>query len=429
MVRKVVLCTLVGLFIFAGTAFAGGGRQQRDANVLEIWSIQVDGDGPGIFQRAIERFNRSHPDIRVNLTKIANDVFKQRLAVAMAAGQAPDLFHSWSGGPMFEYANNNQILDLTPFFNANPAFRDRIMEGALAQATYNGRIWGVPLTNISIATIFYNREIFQRLNLRAPTTIGELENVADVLIANGITPFSLANATRWTGSMFFMYLATRRGGIEPFTRAVDGSGSFNHPAFIHAGERIQDWVRRGFFLPGFNGLDWDAGLARAPLYRGETAMVLMGSWFVSQAQAESPEFAQIMGAFPFPRDEHGVGDPREVVGTMGDNFYHINADTRNPEAAFRLLMYLLDDQAVEESVNDGRIPPVRGVRIDNPLLREVFEQVNNATAVQLWYDQSLAPEVAHVHLITSQEIFGLTRTSASAAQELHDAQQAYLRRR
>ena len=417
---------LVGLMLaIAAFAFARG--QQQDANTLEIWSIQVDGDGPGTFQRAISRFNRSNPDIRVNLNLVSNDVYKQRLAVAMAAGQTPDLFHSWSGGPMYEYANNNQILDLTPYMTANARFRDRFLPAAIAQASYNGRIWGVPMTNVAVCTVFYNREIFQRLNLRVPTTVSELEALNDTLLRNGITPFSLANLTRWTGSMYFMFLATRHGGTQPFVGGVDGSGSFNNPSFIYAGEKIQEWVNKGYFLPGFNGLDWDSGQARAPLYRGETAMLLMGSWFVSQAQSESPEFFQRMGVFPFPRVDGGRGDPNTVIGTVGDNFYHISSTSRNPAKAFELLTYLVDDQAVQDMLADGKIPPVRGVRIDNPLLRELFEQVNAAPDMQLWYDQSLSPEVADVHLRTSQELFGLTKTPQAAAQEMHEAQQVYLR--
>jgi raffinose/stachyose/melibiose transport system substrate-binding protein len=315
---------LIGLLVLltTGLLFVRGAQSGGSANTLEIWSIQIDGDGPGTFQRAIDRFNRANPDIKVNLNVMANDSYKQRLAVAMASGQTPDLFHSWSGGPMYEYANNNQIVDLTSYMNANN-YKARLLDTAVAQGTYNGKIYGFPMTNVSVCSVFYNKEIFQRLNLQVPTTIRELEILCDTLKRSNITPFSLANKTQWTGSMYFMFLATRRGGTAPFIKGVDGSGSFLDPAFIYAGDKIQEWVNKGYFLPGFNGLDWDSGQARTPLYRGETAMLLMGSWFVSQAQGESrDDFFPKMGVFKFPRDEQGSGDPNTVIGTVGDNFYH-----------------------------------------------------------------------------------------------------------
>ena len=423
--KKILLIGLL-VIIATGFVFARGGQAGGSGNTIEIWHIQIDGDGPPTFERAVQRFNKANPDIKVNITVIANDSYKQRLAVAMASGQTPDLFLSWSGGPMYEYANNKQIIDLTPYMNANN-YKDRLLDAAVAQGTYNGKIYGFPLTNVSVCSVFYNKEIFQRLNLKVPTTIRELEAVCDTLKANGITPFSLANKTQWTGSMYFMFLATRRGGTQPFIKGVDGSGSFTDPAFIYAGEKIQEWVRKDYFLPGFNGLDWDAAQARTPMYRGETAMLIMGSWFVSQAQGESTDFFSKMGVFKFPRDEQGIGDPNTVIGTVGDNFYHISANSKNPAKAFELLTYIVDDAGVRDMLNDGKIPPVKGVKIDNPLLAELFQQVNSAPDMQLWYDQSLSPDVAEVHKVTSQEIFGLTLSPQAAAQQLQDAQAAYLR--
>jgi raffinose/stachyose/melibiose transport system substrate-binding protein len=111
---------------------------------------------------------------------------------------------------------------------------------------------------------------------------------------------------------------------------------------------------------------------------------------------------------------------------VGDNFYHISASSKNPAKAFELLTCLMDDQGVKDMINDGKIPPVKGVSIPDPLLAELFAQVQAAPDMQLWYDQSLSPEVADVHKVTSQEIFGLTLSSEQAAQRLQDAQAAYL---
>jgi len=425
--KKTYLVCLLLLAI--GLTFTSCSKSGKDANTLEIWHVQNTQQGPVTVERAVERFLKDNPSFKVNIVVVANDVYKQRLAVAAAAGQMPDCFFSWTGGPMYEYVNDNMIVDLTPYMNADN-YKDRILDGAIAQGTYQGKIWGIPTMNISVAMVFYNKEIFQRYNLRVPTTIRELETVCNTLKANGITPFSLANKTQWTGSMYFMYLATRRGGVQPFINAVDGSGSFNDPAFIYAGEKIQEWVRRGYFLPGFNGLDWDSGQARAPMYRGETAMLIMGSWFVSQARGEDAAFASNMGMFKFPRDEQGVGDINTLVGTLGDNFYHVSSSSKNPAKAFELLTHLIDDEAIIDFLDDGKILPVKATRthLQDPMLTELFDMVQQAPDIQLWYDQSLSSDASQVHLITSQEIFGLTLSPAAAAQQLQNAQATYLER-
>jgi raffinose/stachyose/melibiose transport system substrate-binding protein len=114
---------------------------------------------------------------------------------------------------------------------------------------------------------------------------------------------------------------------------------------------------------------------------------------------------------------------------VGDNFYHISATSKNPDKAFELLTFLMDDQGVRDMVNDGWIPPVKRLAISEPLLAELYAYAQMAPDAQLWYDNSLSPEVADVHQWTTHELFGLTMTSEQAAERLQDAQAAYLRNR
>jgi raffinose/stachyose/melibiose transport system substrate-binding protein len=311
--------------------------------------------------------------------------------------------------------------------NANN-YKGRFMDRAIEQMTHQGKIWGVPVNNVAVGVFFYNKEIFSKYRLAVPTTISELEAVCDTLKRNNIFPFALANKTQWPGSIYFTALATRRSGTQPFQKAIDGSGSFTDPAFIYAGEKIQEWVKKGYFITGFNGLDWDAGQGRMTVYKGEAAMVLMGSWFNMQVFNENPVFHSKMGFFKFPRDEQGTGDPNIAIGTIGDNFYHVSASSKNQAKAFELITCLIDDEAVRDAIADGRIPPVKGVTLRDPILRELLDQIQSAPEVQLWYDQSLSFEVSDVHKVTSQQIFGNSLTPRDAAQKLQDAQAAYLRR-
>jgi raffinose/stachyose/melibiose transport system substrate-binding protein len=428
LMKKILLLTLM-LPVSVGMLFAAGGAQQGGSNTLEFWHIQSTSPGPALLQGAVDRFKAANPGIKVNVSIISNDAYKQKLAVAMASGKLPDIFISWSGGPMYEYAKAGTIIDITSYLNANGGKeKDKYLDAGIAQATYDGKIWGVPVENVAVCAVFYNKEIFAKYGLKVPTTVKELEAIADTLLKNGVKPFSLANKTQWTGSMYFMSFATRYGGVTPFIKGVDGSGSFTDPAFIYAGKKIQEWVNKGYFNTGFNGLDEDSGQSRQLLYTGDAAMTIMGSWFISNVLGENPEFAKKLGSFQFPRDEAGTGNPNTVIGTVGDNFYHISSSSKNPDKAYELLTYLLDDQAIKDRTAAGRIPPVKAATLSEPILADLFDKVKSAPDIQLWYDQSLSPEVSEVHKITSQEIFGGTLTPEAAAQRLQDAQAAYLKK-
>jgi raffinose/stachyose/melibiose transport system substrate-binding protein len=392
---------------------------------LTFWHIQTTEPFPGLMEEWMKNFSTENPNYTVEVTAVQNDAFKQKLLISMSSNQTPDIFPHWSGGPMNQYADEGKIADLTTYMNENN-YKDRFMTAAINQATYKDKIWAVPVENTSVAMFFYNKELFAKYNLQVPKTIKELEALCDTLKKNGIIPFSLANKTQWTGSMYYMYLADRFGGPEPFNAAAQRTGSFENEAFTQAGNKIQEWVKKDYFNKGFNGLDEDSGQSRTLLYSGKAAMTLMGSWFLSTVKGENPEFFdKNVGSFPFPAADDGKGDPNSVVGTVGDNFYSVSAASKDVAGAFKAITYLIDDKAVATRVENGRVPPVKGVKVTDPRLQDVLNAVEKAPYVQLWYDQYLPAEVAQVHKDTSQAIFGLAKTSEQVNKEMEAAAKKY----
>ncbi len=387
---------------------------------LTLWHIQTTEPMPTIIKDSMDRFSKDNTNYTVEISAMQNDAFKTKIAVAMGSDQMPDIFPHWSGGPMNTYVDSKKIADLTAYMDKD-GYKDRFMPAAINQATYQNKIWAIPVENTAVAMFFYNKDLFAKFNLQVPKTITELEKVADTLKKNGIIPFSLANKTQWTGSMYYMYLADRYGGADAFNAAAQRTGSFENEAFTKAGNKIQEWVKKEYFNKGFNGLDEDSGQSRTLLYSDKAAMTLMGSWFLSTAAGENKDFMTKVGSFPFPAAEDGKGDPNSVVGTVGDNFYSVAANCKDVEGAFKAVTYLIDDTAVAKRIEAGRVPPVKGVKVTDPLLQDVLTAVEKAPSVQLWYDQYLPADVAQVHKDTSQAIFGLAKTPDQVNKEMEAA--------
>jgi raffinose/stachyose/melibiose transport system substrate-binding protein len=402
-----------------GSSGSNGGSGRKS---ISLWHHQTAGAGPGLIQQAVDRFKLRHPDIDVEVSYFNNDAYKTKIKVAMGAGNAPCIFPTWGGGTLREYVKANQVADLTPYMSKDK-YKNRFLDASFTQITFDGKIYGVPIENTSLAVIFYNKAIFQKFNLAPPQTYDELLTVIRTLKQNGIAPFALANKPKWPGSMYFMYLVDRIGGPETFAKAAAQEGAtFEDPVFIEAGQRIQDLVREGAFQQGFNGLDFDSGGTRQLLYSGKAAMELMGTWQSSTIKTENPDFYNNnLGFFPFPAIKEGKGDPRDIVGTVGDNFYAIASSCKNPDDAFTLLQYMIDDTSVDLRGKAGRVPPVKGFTSDDPMLQEILKLVQQAPNVQLWYDQYLPPSVAEVHKDTSQALFALSMTPEEAAKTLEQA--------
>lgn len=391
-----------------------------DKKKISIWHIQTQEDQKEVFELAKARFEALYPDYEVEISVFQNDAYKTKIQVALAAGEEPDIFVSWSGGPMIEYVNANQLLDLTPYMEKDN-YKDIFMDAALNQSTYDGKIWGVPVENISVALFFCNKEVFESNNVAPPTTLAELEAACEVFKANGIAPFALANATKWTGSMYYMYLVDRIGGSDVFMNAANKfvEDGFKDEAFTKAGEKLQEWVKAGYFNEGFNGIDEDNGQARMLLYSNQAAMYLMGSWAISTFSSENPDFLDNMFIMNFPVVEGGVGDPTAVVGTVGDNFYHVSPNSAEPEMAFEYLKTCLDADGIAERVAIGKIPPLKDIEVNDANLQKVLDVVGGASSVQLWYDQYMNTTMSEMHKDTSQALLGLTMTPA----EVNEAMQ------
>lgn len=409
----------------SGAADTPAAATDGDKIPLTIWHIQT-GEMVNVIQDAVDRFMADNPQYDVTVVQKQNDSYKTDLSLAINAKTVPDVFITWGGQTMYDYVDEGLIYDLTDLMNQD-GYADQFLDAAIAQCSYNDKIVAVPVENVSVAGVFYNKEVFDQYNLEEPETIADLEAICDTLVANGVAPFALANSTKWTGSMYFQYLATRYGGLDPFAQAASGEGSFENDAFVYAGKTIQDWVNKGYFCEGFNGMDDDSGQARMLFYNGDAAMELMGSWFISNVADESTMLEDgTLGYFDFPSLESSDADQSLTLGTLGDNLYSVSGSCQDPEGAFKLIQYLLDDQSQTERAEQGKIIPLKDFTSDNEVTNEVLDSLNNSAGVQLWYDQYLPSEVAEVHKDTSQELFGLTITPEEANAELQAAMTSYL---
>lgn len=404
---------------------------------IKLWDIATEDPTKSIQEGAVQRFMADYPNITVEQVHQQNDNYKQQLIVAMSAGEAPDMYMHWGGGPMAEYYESGFVNDLTEMFNTydHPDYID----AAVAQASYEDKVLAIPYGGLSGCDIFYNKTIFEEVGVEVPTTIDELEAVCDKLLEAGYVPFSLANGSKWTGSMYYMYLVARHSGNDEFNAAYTQEGSFTSDAFIWAGTKIQEWVDKGYFNEGFNSLITDNGEDRALLYDNTCAMMLHGSWQGRSIKTDSQEWYDAnLGIFRFPEDAEAkaAGVPQDVeIGTAIGNGFSFNCwkedgsvDQEKLDACYVLAtQYYNDETYNEEQIASNTMPSIKGyeTQITNPIDQTVADVFFQASNVQLWYDQYLPASVTEVHKDAMTELFGKTKTPEEIGQMHDEAMQAY----
>lgn len=403
------------------SAPSGGG------GTITFWNIATDEPDKTIFTYAVDKYNaESSADSGYTIEQVAtvNDQYKEKLAVAMGAGQCPDMYTNWTGGSLVEYMKSGYAQDLTSLVDKY-GLRDLYTEASLAQASIDGKIYAIPVKSNSVAAFYYDKAMWAEKGYEVPTTIDELEALCDKMVADGIVPFALANQPQWTGSMYYMYLVTRHGGPDIVSKAFDGTGSLVNDSTIYAGQKIQEWVEKGYFPAGVNSLSPDNGDDRALLYQG-AGMMLQGSWQVSSIKSENPDFYENLGAFAFPALSGSSVDQTAVVGTLGDTFVSFSCTGEKLEEAFKMVTIYSTDEWMKLDIESGNLPPLKAATSEEPAWQDILAILNKATSVQLWWDQYLPPAVADVHKSASQKCFDASATPEDIAQEQQDAMDEYL---
>jgi len=431
--RKYVAILLSILMLVAAVPMVAAGETAEkltlsgDPITLTLWDIATEDPQKSIADAAVERFMAAYPNVTVEVTHTQNDSYKEKLIIAMSSGQSPDMYIHWGGGPMNEYINSGFAADITELYEKYNTVN--FLPSAIAQCTYNDKMYAIPYGGIGGCGIFYNKVIFEKVGVAVPTTIAELEAACDKFVAAGYVPFSLANGSKWTGSMYFMYLATRFGGTDAFAKAVEGTGSFTDEAFMYAAQTIQDWVKKGYFPEGVNSMSTDDGQDRQLMYQEKAAMMLHGSWQARAMDADQSDWYKTnIGYFAFPALEGSAFPQNIVVGTSIGNGFSFNCDGEKLKAAFILATQFFNDDTYNQAqLAANTIPSIvgSGDAIKDQCMMQIWADFSAAPQVQLWYDQYLPPEVGEKHKDLCQDIFGLTMTPLEANQALQDAMAAY----
>lgn len=405
------------------TAQAGGKSNGKD---ISFWDIATDEPDKTIWTWGVDQYNKNDSKksgYTVKQVATVNDQYKQKLSVAMSAGQCPDAYIHWTGGPMREYIKSGYAKDITKIVD-ELGIRDRYLPAALKQCEVDGKLYALPVKNQSVAVFFYDKKLWKEKGYQVPKTIDELEKLCDKMKADGITPFALANSSKWTGSMYYCYLVARYGGSNIITDAYNKNGSLVNDATKYAGDKIEEWVKKGYFPDGVNSLSPDDGEDRALLYKG-AGMMLHGSWQVASIKQENPDFYKNLGAFAFPTMDGSKADQTTVLGTLGDNFISFNCTGEKLKEAVKFAAYYSTDAWMKLDEKSGNLPPLVKATSDEPAWKDIIKIIDNAKDVQLWWDQYLPSSVAEVHKSATQTLFDGTGDPTKVAQQQQDALDEY----
>lgn len=261
----------------------------------------------------VAEFERTHPNVRIELSYAANDLTNsQKLFLAIAGGVAPDVTFV-DGQQLAEWAARGALADLTDAAAAAGVRGDQFFAPRWAESTFAGRVYALPWTAEPNFALVWNKRMFREAGLdpeRPPRTIDELDACnakltrfrrdADGRVTGidqvGLVPWAWANNSVFTWGYAF-------GGdfyVPPWPGEAVGHVTANDPKVVESLRWMQRVARDvdPRQVAAFNANF--VGAANDPFYLERTAMTLMHVAQLPYLRKYAPSVEYGVGYLPAP---------------------------------------------------------------------------------------------------------------------------------
>ncbi len=143
---KKLLPVICAVFVIDGMLSMGLGSARpkaaaQDQITITWWHQNTLEEQADFWQSLADAYMEAHP----NVTILENEAFKERLVTVMQAGDPPDLFQSWGGGVLWEFANADLVRNIAPELEGE--WKDSFSaQAALELYGQDGEYYGVTWT-------------------------------------------------------------------------------------------------------------------------------------------------------------------------------------------------------------------------------------------------------------------------------------------
>lgn len=311
---------------------------------LNVWTEFSSPPGSTAMEKLVDNFNKANPDIQVTHTGFENTPYETTLKTAFGGGTPADIVEVNGGADMFQYAQADQLVDLTDIISKMP-----IKPGLDSTYKIDGKLWGIPW-NLSVGNlVWYNKDMFAKAGIdpaEMKTWDGFL-GVAQKFKDAGITPIAFGDSEGWPGNHYFTHLSRRLLSdqqyvdiaLQSYDPKLNPEVKWNDPASVKAWEMFRSLLDKGYFTAGY--LADDEPTAEKVFITGKAPIFSMGSWEAGSIQTTAPDGN--FGVMLFPTVDGGKGTQDGLV--IGDTVFTVTKASQHPEEAKKFIQYLASEEA------------------------------------------------------------------------------------
>lgn len=382
---------------------------------LDMWTLLEQSDvEKDAWSNAIDEYQKAHPNVTINRSTYEGEAYKMKLKSAVAADELPDIFFSWAGGFSKPFIEAGKVYPLDDTY-AN--FSNDLSSSMLDTCRYDGKLYGTVITP-QASLLYYNKAMFDKYDLKPPTTYDELVNVCKTFIDNGITPFAISAKDTWGLATIMDQLMLKCAGHDKVVNTITRNGGAVDDDFLDAAKKFVELKNMGAFLKNASGVNTDE--AYQYYINGTCPMWLMIDSLGNNITANLDD-VQDYGVMLFPACSSNA-TVNDMMGGCGE-MYCVSAASKHTdiasEAIFEICRSVAKYAAEKGSYTSAWNNQPLGEGSPD-FMYDVEKMKSSATSYMLWWDTTMVADDAQEYLSLLQELYNGNITPEEFTSSLND---------
>lgn len=312
---------------------------------------------------------------------------------AFRTKKIPDLF-TWHTGSQTEELVKQDLIAETTALWTKAEVDGLVPPGLKDNYTIDGKQYGVPL-NLAYWIVYYSKAVFEKHNLKPPTSFADLTAMADTLVAAGIAPFHQMNII-----FEFVWFQALLMGEAPdvYDKLSKGEAKYTDEAVVKVANKWSEMIGKKYYI--------DPGSTTDPqtlLKTGQIGMIYMGTFFTGQLTGVEMVSGKDYGAFVMPNLNPAVTRPQMALETGP---LLVGKGSANEAAALAYCEWWMSAEAQEAwSTSRGDISFNPEVKSDDPEVGPIVAAVADKSKDFEVHTHYLEATPAPIYTVAS-EVFG-----------------------
>jgi raffinose/stachyose/melibiose transport system substrate-binding protein len=373
-----------------------------------------------------QEYEKLHPGVKVELIQESDDSVKDRTKTLVASNSLTDVYFSWTGSWGGNFVRGHRAVDLSPIIGPDTDWGKTLVPAAVEAFQYNGKDYGIPLY-LDAKFMGYNKAIFQKLGIAAPSSLEDLMAACDTIKKAGITPISLGNKEAWpvvhyAGQLLAYNVprATLEQDFDPKT------AKFDDPGYVAALTQYKELSDHCIDGASVNGTSYASALQQ--FGNGKSAMYYQEIIEFDQSTAADGGLKQSdFGFFVLPVPKDAKGDPKAVEGAPEG--YMINTASQNIPLAIDFMKFVTSQehgQVLSAPPYGQPSATIGGASEDkmSPAVVQGLVVLKSASYLMPWLDTANSARTANAWLSSLQALAGGTMTPEQVMDAVKEASKA-----